>query len=632
MRPALRQAVVACWRERRLAWKFALALAFSGALVSMLSWTALEPVLSPAFAMIETRTNDEQVRRIDHALHEFGDELLADTLDYAVWDDAFRYARGEAPHFEAETLSPVAYQNMGVDLVAIIRFDGKVLWSNVVDPASGAVLEDESGRFATLLSRTALFNSARATDTFGTYVRTPRGVYALQSAWIRRSDGSGPAEAFMVKGRMLHADVLTKALQVTVSVEDHVDPLVARKMERDPHKAFTRQDRAFIYNAVGLPDAEGRLVGAIEFNNARTVTRVGDRALLAAAAAMLLGFLLLAVLMGMVMDLIAVRRLRRLQSYVSSFGRGAVEPMHPTLLTGQDEIAILAGEFADLTRRLGAAEAELRQRSYHQGKADFASGLLHNVRNAVSPVIVTLEKWAHEDALPFRANLRRALAELEDPACDPARREQLNRFVTAAVTRIDVQGASRARELAEMKAAVEQIAQIVSGFNKDAGDRPSLEAIDLDRLLAHEAAQAKARVSGLLDIDLPTDLPQVLGSHVQLSQVIGNLFVNAVESMQAAMIPRMRIEVTADADPAGDRLVLRVRDFGEGADAATLAQAFARGYSTRTHKEGGIGLHWCANAVRAMEGELSLQSDGPGTGATAVLALRRAAAAQRTAA
>ncbi len=48
---------------------------------------------------------------------------------------------------------------------------------------------------------------------------------------------------------------------------------------------------------------------------------------------------------------------------------------------------------------------------------------------------------------------------------------------------------------------------------------------------------------------------------------------------------------------------------------------FQRGFSTRKHKSGGLGLHWCANSMTAMQGSLRLESEGQGRGAVAILAL-----------
>jgi sensor histidine kinase regulating citrate/malate metabolism len=67
---------------------------------------------------------------------------------------------------------------------------------------------------------------------------------------------------------------------------------------------------------------------------------------------------------------------------------------------------------------------------------------------------------------------------------------------------------------------------------------------------------------------------------------------------------------------------IAIHDTGEGFDPGGTPQLFQRGFSTRQHKSGGFGLHWCANSVTAMEGSLSLESDGVGRGATARLVLR----------
>ena len=70
---------------------------------------------------------------------------------------------------------------------------------------------------------------------------------------------------------------------------------------------------------------------------------------------------------------------------------------------------------------------------------------------------------------------------------------------------------------------------------------------------------------------------------------------------------------------------MHIRDDGEGFDSAAGATLFQRGFSTRAHKSGGLGLHWCANSMNAMQGSLRLESEGLGRGAVAVLTLPAAA-------
>jgi C4-dicarboxylate-specific signal transduction histidine kinase len=110
-----------------------------------------------------------------------------------------------------------------------------------------------------------------------------------------------------------------------------------------------------------------------------------------------------------------------------------------------------------------------------------------------------------------------------------------------------------------------------------------------------------------------------MASRVILSQVIGNLFGNAVESIVARGTGSGSIVATVSQ--AQGRVTVAIRDDGEGFSPEAGALLFQRGFSTRAHKSGGLGLHWCANSMAAMHGALRLESDGPGLGAVATLTL-----------
>jgi signal transduction histidine kinase len=46
-----------------------------------------------------------------------------------------------------------------------------------------------------------------------------------------------------------------------------------------------------------------------------------------------------------------------------------------------------------------------------------------------------------------------------------------------------------------------------------------------------------------------------------------------------------------------------------------MPNLFQKGYSTKPQStNSGLGLHWCANTLRAMGGSISAHSDGPGHG------------------
>lgn len=613
------------WGRQRLVSRLAFVLVGAGLVMAALSWGALRLRLVPAFAAIETRVNDAQLQRARVSLDALGQRLTGEALDYAVWDDAYSYVAGKNPDFEAVTLTPMAFRYMNIDMLAVVRFDGRVVISRVVDPENGRLLEDEGRHFGKLLSGPRLFDYFRGKDKALTYVRTSRGIYAVAGAWVRQSDGSGAVEGFLVKGRLLRTKKLGDALQADVRLALDPDSEMKAQLARG-QGIFTRIRDGRIENAIGLSDLEGHVLAAIVFLTEREISAAGEQAIGSAATVMMLNFALLIGVLGIAFNRIGVRRLGRLSVQIGAF-RESRAGIDEALLDGRDEIATLARQFDRLFDSLIDAEEQLRHRSYLQGRADSASGLLHNVRNALAPLTVTFEKWLREEQLPYRANLRRALEAIEDPDCDEERRRELLRFILAAGRKMLAQSDGRIAELSEARDAVDQIGRILSSEEEENGATPVDERIDLEALVQREARQLSLRFAGLVDIALPRSIPPVLGNHIQLSQVLTNLLVNAAESMQAANVPRMRIDVDVSRDPMAGMVTLRIRDHGEGADPKVLASVFERGFSTRSYKTGGIGLHWCAIAVRAMGGSLALVSDGPGTGATAVLTLRDANAA-----
>ena len=114
-----------------------------------------------------------------------------------------------------------------------------------------------------------------------------------------------------------------------------------------------------------------------------------------------------------------------------------------------------------------------------------------------------------------------------------------------------------------------------------------------------------------------TSLPTVKAHSILLGQVLANLFINAAEAIAAAGRNEGEIVITCVQERTADEpeVLLTVTDNGEGIVAERLEKIFERGYSSRSHKSGGLGLHWCANCLASMDGRIAATSEGPGRGA-----------------
>ncbi len=96
-------------------------------------------------------------------------------------------------------------------------------------------------------------------------------------------------------------------------------------------------------------------------------------------------------------------------------------------------------------------------------------------------------------------------------------------------------------------------------------------------------------------------------------------WVNAAEAIEASGsgAGQVRIAARRIADAEGTASIeLTVSDDGVGIDAENRVRLFEKGFTTKSGGKRGVGLHWCANAVNAMGGRLSVESEGPQRGAT----------------
>ncbi len=160
---------------------------------------------------------------------------------------------------------------------------------------------------------------------------------------------------------------------------------------------------------------------------------------------------------------------------------------------------------------------------------------------------------------------------------------------------------------------------------KDAGEivsriralfrKTTLEKVDLNlngvidevlRLIRKEAVEKQIAI----ETDLEKRLPPVLGDRVQLQQVIFNLLLNGIESMDTVTDRRKRVLIRTKLQNA-DAIVVEIRDYGTGlADSERIYEAF---YTTK-EKGMGMGLSICRSIVEAHGGRLgTAPCQGPGT-------------------
>jgi signal transduction histidine kinase len=134
------------------------------------------------------------------------------------------------------------------------------------------------------------------------------------------------------------------------------------------------------------------------------------------------------------------------------------------------------------------------------------------------------------------------------------------------------------------------------------------------RLLALEAEKHRVRV----DVNIPTDLPDVCVDRIMIEQVLLNLAKNGIEAMREAQPRQRRLEVRALRN-LDDQIEFRISDHGCGLSDSEASRLFTPFFTTKADGMG-IGLAICRSIVEYHEGRLYFERN-PGGGSVFVFTL-----------
>jgi len=184
--------------------------------------------------------------------------------------------------------------------------------------------------------------------------------------------------------------------------------------------------------------------------------------------------------------------------------------------------------------------------------------------------------------------------------------------------------AERARHLAELDSLqknIDHIKDIVSMQQAYAHMAGGVESLDPSSLV-EDAVRMNAAALARHDVQLVRELqpvPPVKAEKAKVLQILVNLIRNAKYALDEGAPPAKVMTLRIELGPPGwVRFV--VADNGVGIPPENLERIFDRGFTTR--KEGhGFGLSSAINAARELHGSLSVESAGPGLGATFILQL-----------
>jgi len=591
------------------------ALALLFAALSVAAFLIQLRVVQPSFAQLERANARTAMRRVHYAIDRDLQTLQIDATDWANWEDAYRFVQGRNPKFVATNFTHTAIAQIQIDSILIVDLKGRVrAWTGDVIPTHLSLrgsLEDRGSLPASFPWRSDL----------GTYravyglVKTNLGVMMIAGAPILNGTGSGRVAGMTIVGRLLTPDRLRDLGSRTQS------DLMSVSVPPAPTSELLVNSSRYVSVYRSFDDIYHRPVMTLRVEVPRRIEASGLTAIRYASLSIIVVAVIVLLLVVVLLNRLVLTPLTRMTRHAVAVGESADLSARLNCAT-EDEFGQLGREFDRMVQRLQEARRQLIDQSFEAGFAEMAKGVLHNLGNALTPLGVRVAALGERlNGLPT-ADLERAAAELASGESDSSRRAELAQFIELGCRHVASVLRESSADVGVMSRQADSMrAALAEHMRAATSAEPVFESIKLSELVSQSLDIVPDASRARLRIDADESLSR-LGTirvvRTVLRLVLQNVIINASDAVRDAGrdsgMLRLWAEVTREA--GRDQLHLHAQDDGVGIRAENIEQIFQKGYTTKSRGTNhGIGLHWCANAVRALGGRIWATSDGLGFGA-----------------
>jgi len=585
-----------------------------------------------SFIGLERKNIRTDLKRAMNALGKDLEGLESNGGDWGAWDETRDFIKEQKKEYIADNLNLSTIANLNLNFIIFFDKAGDPVYSFGVESGDEVKEAVVSGDLiAYLKSHKLIFNHKNAKDAKTGIILMPEDA-AIITAWpISNSEMNGPVSGTLVMGRYLGDNEL-KSLEERTQLKVALQRVDDKNQMPDDFNAAradlskgseiaVNNDLTDVISGYGfLKDIYGNNSLILKVSAPRDIYKYGKTSTAYFRWANLIAGSIIFIVLFFTLRSFVIRPILRLKGHVLSVGKTG-DLSARINLHNRDEIGALAGEFDRMLAQLSDARNRLMEQSYYSGIGEMAADILHNIRNILTPMvgqIASIREKIRE--VPFK-NIEQAVAELGADNLDPGREKSLKRYLCLAVPQLMKTCQDINHSLMTLYRQTVHIEEALSQQNKFASFERALEPLKMDRILKDAIGVMPQNLRDAVQIDMETglaDLPPVSAERVVLVQVITNLLINASESILRKGLQKGNIWIKGFSESKGEikKVHVIISDDGEGIDKEVQNKIFNRGFSTKSPKPSGLGLHWCGNVLSAMNGSLYVESEGAGHGSS----------------
>ena len=280
------------------------------------------------------------------------------------------------------------------------------------------------------------------------------------------------------------------------------------------------------------------------------------------------------------------------------------------------------------TRELKKTQNVLLEQAVETGRSQLAAMVLHNIGNAITPVVIHIEELKAKETDQLYEYLHKCYLELCRHSGDLTRfvnEDERGREVFNYFSKLLELLAEKKRErkiiLDEMDGAVNMVAEIIRLQQLYAsGPDEHRELVDIntvlqDALRMQAGALTKRGIE--VKVKLTGGLSKLMIDKNRFLQVLVNLLKNgyeAIETLSLAGAPDgWKKVITISSQVKVNHVYLEISDTGIGINSPEKEKLFEFG---RSHKgSSGFGLYYCKQFIEKNQGSIAIESHGSGQGA-----------------
>jgi len=283
----------------------------------------------------------------------------------------------------------------------------------------------------------------------------------------------------------------------------------------------------------------------------------------------------------------------------------------------------LETKVAERTHDLLVLQKELVDSARSAGMSEIATEVLHNMGNNLNSVktsgYLIQELVANRNAFQRFEKvvdlLSKSPQDVNEFLQSDQRREKLASVLERAMKGLDSQWQEMERESERMQTHIHTIWGVLhQQQDYILKEGAPLETVEL-KLYLKELLSLEALVPQELDVKIFDECPSgclIQVDKTKFKRIFLYLLTNAHEAISANRNDQAgHIEIRTEIQ--GQRLRLDISDNGIGIAQSFQEKLFEPGFSTKKNYQG-FGLHYCANAMAIMSGEICIDSEGLGKG------------------